>query len=578
MKGYQLKITIKGSKPPIWRRVIVPEKISFADLDAVIESIFGWEHAHMYEFCFPGERRHITMSSDIFGMDFGFGDEFADDISSDEACIDNWINAGDKFEYTYDFGDNWEHSILVEKLVPYENRYAQVIKSKGPYMLEDCGGIWGFYEYIEEACEFDIDEANERLKHMAFDEFVQIVEFDDPEDFGEDDWMNSREEFEEFLRGLQSDMNAGEIIPPLELSLKDVFSNYTKENMVTIAKLHGFSRYSKFKKKELAEWLANHLLDTVYMKQMLESVTRDEIQHFEAAMNGCELISEELVSESLFLCTYGAYNSYLGTLQVPKDVKEKYQKIFTPDFRKSLEKDWRLTDYCDSAVYLYGIVPVSKLVDIYQHYEGEMITEDAIYAMAEKFDGGIGGGVLQGDMLMEDQFLEQDFCRAVLKDQKDIPYYMPKDKEEFLMYGEKECQEPDGHTERFSEYLQERYGMEDYEALMVFYEIQEAVRANYQIPVLMEILRDILGDFHKNLNGAKKIKEAEDQLKNLQNYTRAIRYRGHTRKEYIDMQIPERKQGGKVIAFPGSKKVYPNDPCPCGSGKKYKKCCGKNKE
>ena len=249
MKGYQLKITIKGSKPPIWRRVIVPEKISFDDLDTVIECIFGWEHAHMYEFSFPGEMCRISMPSDILGVDLGFGDEFADDIPADEAGIDSWINAGDKFEYTYDFGDNWEHSILVEKLVPYENRYAQVIKSKGPYMLEDCGGIWGFYEYIDEACEFDIDEANERLKHMEFDEFEEIAEFDDPEDFGEDDWMNSREEFEEFLRGLQAEMNAGEIIPPLEISLKDVFSNYTKENMVTIAKLHGFSRYSKFKKR-----------------------------------------------------------------------------------------------------------------------------------------------------------------------------------------------------------------------------------------------------------------------------------------------------------------------------------------
>ena len=50
MKGYQLKITIKGSSPPIWRRVIVPEKISFEDLDNVIEYIFGWTHDHLLEF------------------------------------------------------------------------------------------------------------------------------------------------------------------------------------------------------------------------------------------------------------------------------------------------------------------------------------------------------------------------------------------------------------------------------------------------------------------------------------------------------------------------------------------------
>ena len=60
MKGYQLKITIKGSSSPIWRRVIVPEKISFEDLDQVIEEIFGWTHSHLYSFVIPHERLYFN--------------------------------------------------------------------------------------------------------------------------------------------------------------------------------------------------------------------------------------------------------------------------------------------------------------------------------------------------------------------------------------------------------------------------------------------------------------------------------------------------------------------------------------
>ena len=56
-KGYQLKITIKGSKPPIWRRVIVPDQITFRDLDDIIEEVFGWMHSHMFEFAFGREAR-----------------------------------------------------------------------------------------------------------------------------------------------------------------------------------------------------------------------------------------------------------------------------------------------------------------------------------------------------------------------------------------------------------------------------------------------------------------------------------------------------------------------------------------
>ena len=60
MAGYQLKITIEGSHPPIWRRVLIPDGISFADLDRVIEEIFGWEHAHLYEFYFPDFQVNIS--------------------------------------------------------------------------------------------------------------------------------------------------------------------------------------------------------------------------------------------------------------------------------------------------------------------------------------------------------------------------------------------------------------------------------------------------------------------------------------------------------------------------------------
>lgn len=569
MKGYQLKITIKGSKPPIWRRVIVPEQISFADLDDVIECIFGWEHAHLYEFYFPKNGDRISMPNE-FGD--GFADDFAEGFSAREECIDNWMDAGEKFEYTYDFGDDWNHMVLVEKLVPYENRYAQVVKSKGPYMIEDCGGIWGFSACMDEAVDFDIQEANERLKNMAFEEFEACNK---TEKSRRDRWEEPWEQ-EDALKKLFYEMAGGKEIPPLELPLKSVFAGYKKDNLILIAKFHGFAGYSKFNKKELAEWLAARLLEPGYMKQMLEGTAREEIQLFEAAMEGSEYVSEELVSHSLFFCTYGAYNETISSLQIPKDVRESYRKICTPKFRKNLEKIWKLTDYCNSAVYLYGIVPVSKIAELYRQYTKEDMTEDEIYDLAQKQYGGIGAGILHDGLLMEDQFLDDKLYQNVLKDQGKMPFYIPEDEKEYLTYGERDCQEPDGHTEGFVVYLQDKFGLEYAESLMAFYELQSAVRANFQIPDLMDLLEEILNDCNKKLNGKKDTKEAETHLKNLMNYTRAIRYRGHTRKEYLDMQRSEQTHGGKVIAFPGSKKIYPNDPCPCGSGKKYKKCCGKN--
>lgn len=559
MEGYQLKITIKGSSPPIWRRVVVPGKISFADLDDVIQCIFGWEHEHLYEFYFPKKKVYISM-----------GDEFGMGIDANRACIDGWIGEGSKFEYTYDFGDNWEHKIEVEKLVPYENRYASVIKSAGPNMIEDCGGIWGFYDCIDEAEEFDLDAVNHQLKYMKFEVFNELG------GVTQDDWEREQREEKDFIRKFRYDMIDVTKIPPLEIPLKAVYAGYKKENLVTLAKLHGLKGYSKFTKKELAEWMADKMLDTEYMKQMFKSLSKDEMSHFETAIEGSEFISEGLVSESMFLCTYGAYNDLVGTLQIPLDVKEQYQKICTSEFREILEKEWRIVDYCDSAVYLYGVLPVRKLAEICQRYE-EDITEEAIHALSEEWEGRLGEGRIQGDLLMEEQFLEDELYQKAMENQGDVPYYIPEAREEFLGYGIEFCQEPDEHTESFLTYLEDRYSMEYAEAMTAFYVIQSAIRLNYEVPELMEILDGILSGYDEELKGTKKRKEAEGQLKNLQNYTRVIRYRGHTRKEYLHMQGIGQGQKGKVIAFPGSKKIYPNDPCPCGSGKKYKKCCGKNK-
>ena len=104
--GYQLKITIKDSHPPIWRRVIVPANITFWDLDNIIEEIFGWTHSHLYSF--------YSKNWDVEFSGSPIPDEEED--TSDER-ISEWIGEEDTFFYVYDFGDNWIHTIKVEQIV-----------------------------------------------------------------------------------------------------------------------------------------------------------------------------------------------------------------------------------------------------------------------------------------------------------------------------------------------------------------------------------------------------------------------------------------------------------------------------
>ncbi len=110
---YQLKITLNGSKPPIWRRVLVNEDITLEQLHTVIQISMGWENYHLHRFV----HNNVFYDSDpVEEIDNLFGD------SEDEArCRLNTLLTTEKNSmiYEYDFGDDWEHRILLEKILPF---------------------------------------------------------------------------------------------------------------------------------------------------------------------------------------------------------------------------------------------------------------------------------------------------------------------------------------------------------------------------------------------------------------------------------------------------------------------------
>lgn len=140
---YQLKVTLKGTKPPIWRRVLVESSATLDQLHEVIQAAFGWWNYHLYEFEFGRARYGIP---DPDGFDFG-----PPTRDARTARLDQVAGVGSSFTYTYDFGDNWEHRIAIEKVLdtsPVASLPACIDgRRAGP--PEDCGGVWGYAELLE---------------------------------------------------------------------------------------------------------------------------------------------------------------------------------------------------------------------------------------------------------------------------------------------------------------------------------------------------------------------------------------------------------------------------------------------
>ena len=173
---YQIKISLIGAKPPIWRTVLVPSNLKLAAFHEVIQVAMGWTNSHLHQF----------IANNVF---YGIPDDDFELEMEDESkykLSQLLKKEKESLIYEYDFGDSWEHKILLEKILPYDTKTALpvCIKGKRACPPEDCGGIWGYEELLETISnpkhpdhedmlewlggefdpeEFDLEEINEDL-------------------------------------------------------------------------------------------------------------------------------------------------------------------------------------------------------------------------------------------------------------------------------------------------------------------------------------------------------------------------------------------------------------------------------
>ena len=139
---FQLKITLLDTKPPIWRRVLVDGRSTLDHLHEVIQAAFGWWNCHLHEFEVGRTRYGIP------DPDEDWGEPPRDERRT---RLDAIASVGSSFRYTYDFGDGWEHRVVVEKVLTSTADIAlpACIDGRRACPPEDCGGTWGYRELLE---------------------------------------------------------------------------------------------------------------------------------------------------------------------------------------------------------------------------------------------------------------------------------------------------------------------------------------------------------------------------------------------------------------------------------------------
>lgn len=138
-KIYQLHILLDDSNPKIWRRILVDSEVLLVDLHRIIQSTFGWTNSHLHVF--------------EAGMESYAPKEFEVEETKDSRKVKlNKImkTTNSVIKYEYDFGDSWNHTVLLEKILDWDDslQIPSCIDGKNNCPPEDCGGIWSYEDLL----------------------------------------------------------------------------------------------------------------------------------------------------------------------------------------------------------------------------------------------------------------------------------------------------------------------------------------------------------------------------------------------------------------------------------------------
>ncbi len=140
---YQLRVTLLGLTPPIWRIIQVPSTIRLCCLHDALQAVMGWTDSHLHQFEKGGK---------FWGNPEYYEDDDLDVVDEGGVALGKVLHAeGESMLYDYDFGDSWRHEVLLEKIVPSE------VAPTRPFCLagerrcppEDVGGVSGYEQFLE---------------------------------------------------------------------------------------------------------------------------------------------------------------------------------------------------------------------------------------------------------------------------------------------------------------------------------------------------------------------------------------------------------------------------------------------
>ena len=368
----------------------------------------------------------------------------------------------------------------------------------------------------------------------------------------------------------------------------------------------------------LAKRCADRLLEKECMEERLLPMNDHQMETFKRAVNEGGIFKAASFAESddmAFLCEldYAAPTKNENEFLIPTDVMEAFNGIDTPEFHHKRQQHVWLLDCLDVVEYYYGSIPIRQFFRLYKQF-GELSREEMVEAIQALSDSDTLCTVHDGRIIYCG-WMHDDEYKALESYQGDKAYYIPTKKEvEDISWNGYPSQQREVKT--LFAFLQNEMKMEELDAEDLTEEIWHMLNQDSDLHDVMDLINQKKLVFPSE----KAMRKFAECITRLNNTTPMLYNRGFRPEDLMPCEMESIRRNGLTIVpgstqaagmlaeaqeqlramgvhidlnsnakeidtafispnrktvITGKKKIYPNDPCPCGSGKKYKNCCGR---
>lgn len=585
MEFYQLKIIRKGTKPPVWRRCLVPSNITFAQMAVILEEILEYTFTDRYEFEFYQEKTQVreyrVNEPQVTSFQYDF-------INAPDTYVNELFDKLTWFTFRVKSENQKlpEYRAEVEKKLPAETNEAGVYC---PRIIKEKTGE-------EEAFWREAEKKNNQMEKL-----LRLEE-------GDADYRASGEVWKDIYQGNSSVIFCENAVSKTDSNKKcsnsilkgmteaitkmlskesmsrnpkvaEYLNTYEEEDLAFLAREIGISGAEDMKKQELAQRVTKEVLEPEFMKKEILRLNEWEFQAFEKAMKkGLFHVEENEWTDLEWASDIGYVTAFSdGCAEVPAEVAEVFEKIATPEFYALQKKRSWLGACLVMVEYLYGTAPARIVYRMYRRRKECRVGFEEFMELFKSVPEEENICVIDGSRIsLKGLLKEKETYQRLLAYQENREFYIPSEEEiidcTYNGYPSKSLT-----YKKIYQLLSGELGMDAELAEIYLCEIYRV----YYTGGLMSEAMDILtknGVVFETQNQARQMAEL---LMEAYNKTRKVELCGHTLEEEKsenirnNMPFSSMFQSGMNETAEKNKKVYPNDPCPCGSGKKYKKCCGR---